>query len=108
MLTAPAFLTAQWRDLAMLNYEVDPVVLASLVPAGTELDAWSGRTFVSVVGFRFLDTRVRGVAIPRHRNFEELNLRFYVRRRAEDGWRRGVVFVKEIAMAYEGMGESAP
>ena len=90
------FLTAEWRDLAMLNYEVDPAVLRALVPHRTELDTWNGRTFVSVVGFRFLDTRVRGLAVPRHRDFEELNLRFYVRRKAKDGWRRGVVFVKEI------------
>ncbi len=90
------FLTAEWRDLAMLNYEMDPAVLRTLVPSGTELDSWHGRTFVSVVGFRFLDTRVRGFAIPWHRDFEELNLRFYVRRKADDGWRRGVVFVKEI------------
>jgi len=95
-MTTPAFLTAEWRDLAMLNYEVDGAMLRDLVPRGTELDAWNGRTFVSIVGFRFLDTRVRGVAIPGHRDFEELNLRFYVRRKAEDGWRRGVVFVKEI------------
>jgi uncharacterized protein YqjF (DUF2071 family) len=91
-----AFLTAEWRDLAMLNYEVDPAVLAALVPYRTELDAWNGRTFVSVVGFRFLGTRVLGVGIPRHRDFEEVNLRFYVRRKAAEGWRRGVVFVREI------------
>jgi len=90
------FLTAQWRYLAMLNYEVPPEILAPLVPRGTELDSWQGMTFASLVGFLFLDTRVRGLAIPGHRNFEEVNLRFYVRRRAEDGWRRGVVFVKEI------------
>jgi uncharacterized protein len=90
------FLTARWRNLAMLNYEVAPEILAPLVPAGTELDSWQGRTFASVVGFLFLDTRVRGSAIPRHRDFEEVNLRFYVRREAEGGWRRGVVFVKEI------------
>ena len=90
------FLTARWRYLAMLNYEVPPEALAPLVPRGTELDAWQGKTFASVVGFLFLDTRVHGFAIPGHRNFEEVNLRFYVRHRAEDGWRRGVVFVKEI------------
>ncbi len=90
------FLTAEWRDLVMLNYEIEPAVLAALVPAGCELDAWDGRTFASVVGFQFLDTRVLGVPIPFHRSFEEVNLRFYVRRRAEEGWRRGVVFVKEI------------
>lgn len=90
------FLTAEWRHLVMLNYEVDPALLASRVPAGTELDAHEGRTFVSIVGFLFLDTRVLGIPIPFHRNFEELNLRFYVRRRGPEGWRRGVVFVKEL------------
>lgn len=94
--TPPPFLTAQWRWLAMLNYAVDPAVLRPLVPAGTELDAWGGVTYASVVGFMFLDTRVMGVPIPFHRDFEELNLRFYVRRRGPEGWRRGVVFVKEI------------
>lgn len=90
------FLTAEWRYLAMLNYEIELAVLAPLVPAGTELDFWSGKTFVSIVGFLFLNTRVRGIPIPFHRNFEEVNLRFYVRRKADDGWRRGVVFVKEL------------
>jgi uncharacterized protein YqjF (DUF2071 family) len=90
------FLTARWRYLAMLNYEVPPEILQPFIPRGTELDAWQGKTFVSVVGFLFLDTRVRGIAVPGHRDFEEVNLRFYVRREAEDGWRRGVVFVKEI------------
>ncbi|MGH7930420.1 MAG: YqjF family protein [Candidatus Binatia bacterium] len=90
------FLTAEWRYLAMLNFEVDPLVLRPLVPAGTELDDWRGRTFVSVVGFRFLDTRMLGMAIPFHCNFEEINLRFYVRRQTSEGWRRAVVFVKEL------------
>lgn len=90
------FLTAEWRHLAMLNFEVDPKVLQPFVPAGTELDDWHGRNFISVVGFLFLNTRVFGIAIPFHRDFEEVNLRFYVRRKASDGWRRGVVFVKEI------------
>jgi uncharacterized protein YqjF (DUF2071 family) len=92
----PPFLTAQWRHLAMLNFEIDPQVLKPFVPVGTELDDWQGRTFVSVVGFLFLNTRVFGAAVPGHRNFEEVNLRFYVRRKAAEGWRRGVVFIKEI------------
>jgi uncharacterized protein YqjF (DUF2071 family) len=90
------FLTAEWRQLAMLNYEIEPSLLAPFVPRGTELDCWNGKTFVSMVGFRFLKTRVLGVPIPFHRDFEEVNLRFYVRRKADDGWRRGVVFIKEI------------
>jgi hypothetical protein len=97
MNTQPSvFLTANWQYLAMLNYEIDPAALVPFVPVGTELDSWNGKTFVSVVGFLFLNTRVRGIPIPFHQNFEELNLRFYVRRKAEDGWRRGVVFIKEL------------
>jgi uncharacterized protein len=90
------FLDAEWRNLAMINYEIDPGVLLPMVPDRTELDTWDNRTFVSIVGFLFLKTRVRGWPIPFHRNFEEINLRFYVRRRGPEGWRRGVVFVKEI------------
>ncbi len=93
---APVFLTAEWRWLAMLNWEIDPGVLRSRIPRGTELDSWQGRTFVSIVGFRFLDTRLAGWPVPFHRDFDEVNLRFYVRRRSLDGWRRGVVFVREI------------
>jgi uncharacterized protein len=95
-LTPRPFLTAEWRYLALLNYDIDPGVLQPLVPADTELDDWRGRTFVSVVGFLFLNTRVLGIPIPFHRNFEEVNLRFYVRRRAPEGWRRAVVFVREL------------
>ena len=90
------FLTAEWRHLAMLSFEVDPAVVRPLVPAGTELDDWRGRTFVSLVGFLFLNTRILGIGIPLHRDFEEVNLRFYVRRRTTEGWRRAVVFVKEL------------
>jgi uncharacterized protein YqjF (DUF2071 family) len=90
------FLTAEWKHLAMLNYGTDPSVLAPFVPAGTELDLWNGKVLVSVVGFLFLKTRVFGIPIPFHRDFEEVNLRFYVRYKAEDGWRRGVVFIREI------------
>jgi uncharacterized protein YqjF (DUF2071 family) len=93
---ATVFLTAEWRHLAMLNYQVDPPLLAPFVPSGTELDFWSGKTFVSLVGFLFLNTRVRGIPVPFHRNFEEVNLRFYVRRKSGHEWRRGVVFIKEL------------
>jgi uncharacterized protein YqjF (DUF2071 family) len=95
--TSHPFLTAQWRHLVMLNYDVDPDVIAPFVPLGTTLDLWQGRALVSVVGFRFLDTRLLGAAIPRHRAFDEVNLRLYVRRQAPGGEvRHGVVFVREL------------
>jgi uncharacterized protein YqjF (DUF2071 family) len=90
------FLSAEWRLLVMLNYVVDPTLLRPFVPRGTEVDSFEGSTFLSLVGFRFLKTRVRGLAIPFHSNFDEVNLRFYVRREYQGEVRRGVVFIREI------------
>lgn len=91
------FLSAEWRNLAMLNYQVDPAILGRFVPRGTELDSFQGSTYASVVGFQFLRTRIFGIlSIPFHVNFDEVNLRFYVRRREGSEVRRGVVFVKQI------------
>jgi len=93
---ARVFLTAEWRYLALLNYEVDPALLAARVPPGTELDLYQGKAFVSLVGFRFLNTRLRGIPVPFHRDFDEVNLRFYVRRCEAGVVKRGVVFIQEI------------
>jgi len=90
------FLTARWLLLAMVNYEIDPGVLLARAPRGTEVDTWNGRCFVSMVGFQFLDTRVLGITVPFHRDFVEVNLRYYVRRVLDGATRRGVVFVKEL------------
>jgi uncharacterized protein YqjF (DUF2071 family) len=90
-------LSAEWLNLVMLNYEIAPKVLKPYIPAGTELDFWEGKTYASIVGFQFLNARLFGIRVPGHKNFEEVNLRFYVRRRAEEGWRRGVVFIRELA-----------
>jgi uncharacterized protein YqjF (DUF2071 family) len=86
------FLTAEWKNLLMLNYAVDPALLKQYVPAGTELDQFDGKTYVSLIGFEFNKTRVFGKAIPFHQSFEEVNLRFYVRRSK----RRGVAFIGEL------------
>jgi uncharacterized protein YqjF (DUF2071 family) len=91
------FLTANWKDLVLLNYSCPPSLLEPLVPRGTELDVWKTDALISLVGFRFVNTRVLGVRIPFHESFEEVNLRFYVRRTGADGTvRRGVVFVREL------------
>jgi uncharacterized protein len=90
------FLTAEWRDLVIFNYQVDPKLLDKWLPLGTELDDWKGTHFVSLVAFKFKNTKVLGLKIPFHVNFEEVNLRFYVRRKVDSEIRRGVVFIKEI------------
>jgi uncharacterized protein len=94
-MTTP-FLAAQWRYLAMLNYEVDPALLAPLLPRGTLLDDQAGRHYISLIGFLFLDTHIFGLPAFFHQNFEEVNLRFYVRRELAGESRHGVVFIREI------------
>lgn len=90
----PPFVQAGWRQLAVVNYAVDPGRLAPFVPRGTELDSFEGRTYLSVVGFLFEDVRVLGV--PVSRRFEEVNHRFYVRREDDRGVLRGVTFLREL------------
>jgi len=84
----------------MANYEVAPELLQDRVPRGTALDFQEGKLFVSLVGFMFLETRVLGIPVPFHINFEEVNLRFYVKRETANEVRRGVCFVKEIVPRY--------
>lgn len=90
------FLTAKWQDLIMANYEIQPSLLEKFVPKGTELDFHEGKCFASLVAFKFLDTKVLGIPVPFHTDFEEVNLRFYVKRETKEEVKRGVVFVKEI------------
>ncbi len=91
-----SFLSAQWQNLALINYEIDAQVLEKHLPVGTELDSWNDKNYVSLVGFMFKETKVLGFKIPFHINFEEVNLRFYVKRFEKNQWKRGVVFIKEI------------
>ena len=90
------FLKAEWKNLALFNYEVDAEILEKYIPAGTEIDIWNNKCYVSLVGFMFENTKVLGIKIPFHINFEEVNLRFYVKRFENGEWKRGVVFIKEI------------
>jgi uncharacterized protein YqjF (DUF2071 family) len=91
------FLTAEWRHFLMLSYKIHPQALKPFVPSGTELDRWNHRCYLSVVGFLFLEARLFGLRTPLHSRFEEVNLRFYVRHKSDGQWRRGIVFLRELA-----------
>ena len=93
---ANTFLTAEWNNLIMANYYIDPAILQPYVPAKTELDFYDGKCYVSLIGFMFQKTKLLGVSVPFHANFEEVNLRFYVRYNDNGQWKRGAVFIKEI------------
>lgn len=91
-----AFLTAEWRNLVMMNFVVPEQVLKPYLPIGVELDAFEGKCYVSFVAFHFLDTKVKGIGFPFHRDFEEINLRFYVKRIENGEVKRAVVFISEL------------
>lgn len=91
-----SFLKAEWRKLIMVNYAINPDLLKTYLPNGVELDFYDGKCYVSLVGFMFLNTKLLGVKVPFHINFEEVNLRFYVKRKVGNEYKRGVVFIKEI------------
>ncbi|KAA3440071.1 YqjF family protein [Rufibacter hautae] len=90
------FLTAEWRKLIMVNYAIDAQVLQKYLPPHTQLDLWNGTCYVSLIGFMFLNTKIKGIRIPFHTDFEEVNLRFYVKYPEAGVYKRGVVFIKEI------------
>lgn len=90
------FLTAHWQNLIMANYTCNEKILHDHIPEGTEIDLYNEKCYISLVGFSFLQTKVMGLSIPFHRNFEEINLRFYVKRKEDGEWKRGVVFIREI------------
>jgi uncharacterized protein YqjF (DUF2071 family) len=91
-----SFLTAEWRKLAIANYAIDKNLLTRFLPVGTELDLWNDTCYVSLIGFLFKNTKLLGFSIPFHANFEEVNLRFYVKYKDGETVKRGVVFIKEI------------
>ena len=95
-----SFLKAEWRKLVLANYAIDEAVLQKYVPYKTEIDKWNGTCYVSLVGFMFVNTKLLGIKIPGYVNFEEVNLRFYVRYKDGSEWKRGVVFIKEIVPKY--------
>jgi len=96
-MTKPVFLSAKWKHLAFFNYKIDPAILEPYIPFGTQLDTYDGNAYVSIVAFRFENTKLFGW-LPAffHRDFEEVNLRFYVTRRDSSGTKRGVVFISEV------------
>ncbi|HEY4628382.1 MAG TPA: DUF2071 domain-containing protein, partial [Flavobacterium sp.] len=95
-----SFLKAEWNNLVMINYEVNPEILQKYVPKGTEIDLFNDKCYVSFIGFLFENVRVLGMKIPFHSDFKEVNLRFYVRRFENGVWKRGAVFISEIVPKY--------
>ena len=89
------FLKANWENIIMVNYEIDPKILIPFLPKGVEIDLFNGKCYISLVGFMFKKTKLFNIPIPWFGTFEEINLRFYVVRRENNEIKRGVVFINE-------------
>jgi uncharacterized protein YqjF (DUF2071 family) len=74
---------------------VEPAILKPYLPKGLELDFYKYKSYVSLVGFMFKKTCLFGVPIPFFGSFEEINLRFYVRKVEGKKIKKGVVFINE-------------
>jgi hypothetical protein len=74
-----------WRNLAFLNYPVDPAVVDERLPNALAVDTYDGDAWLSVVPFTNVAVRPRG--LPRQIGFAlpELNLRTYVTRADANG-----------------------
>ncbi|MBL7830120.1 MAG: DUF2071 domain-containing protein [Saprospiraceae bacterium] len=90
------FLKARWENIVMVNYTVDESILRPYLPYGVEIDTYQNQAFVSLVGFRFVQSTIFGLPIPYLGNFDEVNLRFYVKRTDGTELKRGVVFINEL------------
>ena len=89
------FLKANWEQIIMANYEIDPEVLKPFLPKGVEIDLFNNKCYISLVGFMFKNTKIFNIPIPFFGNFEEINLRFYVVKKEKNKIKRGVVFINE-------------
>lgn len=89
------FLKANWEQIIMVNYEIDPQIVLPFLPNGVELDLFNGKCYISLVGFMFKNTKLFNIPIPYFGTFEEINLRFYVKRKEGNQIKRGVVFINE-------------
>src|SRR5882757_9476396 len=90
-------LTAQWINLLTATYETNKNLLKKFLPAKTELSDWNGKYFMSLVAFMFVKPVLLRIHSPIYKSFEEINLRFYVRYKEKSIWKKGVVFIKEVA-----------
>ncbi len=90
------FLLAEWNNLIIANFAVPKELLLPYVPFKTELDFFEGKAYISLVAFNFLNTKVMGLSIPLHVNFEQANLRFYIKNNHGGQWKKGLVYIKKI------------
>jgi uncharacterized protein YqjF (DUF2071 family) len=76
----PWIMTQTWHDLLFAHWTVDAAMLRAKVPTAFELDVYEGAAWIAVVPFLMTNVAPRGIpSLPWVSEFEELNVRTYVR-----------------------------
>ncbi len=88
-------LKLRMTQVVALNFPIAPRVLKKYVPKNLELDFFrDDETYVSLVARKISGVRAYGFPLPLTTAFGELNLRFYVRRPTESGYKTGVCTIQ--------------
>lgn len=76
----------EWHDVIYLHWKIDAEILRKVIPEELEIDLFDGMAWVSVVPFSVRRLRPRLLApFPPISNFEELNIRTYVKHKGVPG-----------------------
>lgn len=86
---------AEWREIVVISFEIDPKILRSYVPPKTEIDSFEGATFVSLMARVCKNVKPYGWPIVFAKSVEQVQLRFYVKRQTAEGYRRGVCLIRD-------------
>jgi hypothetical protein len=79
------FLKATWQNLIQLVYTAPIDEVQTLLPEGLTPEIFDGKAHIILSALEFRQTRVKGLKIPFHVHFPEINLRIPVRKQGVTG-----------------------
>ena len=86
---------AEWREIVVINFEIDPKLLRNFIPPKTELDFFNETSFVTLMARACKNVKPYGWPIVFAKSIDQILLRFYVKRKVGDTWRRGVCLIRD-------------
>lgn len=90
------FLTTLWGYQWFQTWEVEPDLLLPYLPHKIGLYTERQKAIVSIVASFFENTKVKGIQVPFHVSFPQIDLRFYVEHKNS----LGIGFIKQIVPRY--------
>lgn len=90
------FLSSTWKNTFIVTWEIEPELLLEHLPHKIGLYTENGKAFLSFVVYNFENTKVKGIKMPFHVSFPEMDLRYYVKHNNS----LGVAFIQHIVPRY--------